>query len=263
MRGIRWVVPGALAVAATVAAVLIASSSSSFTPRASTSSTVRNGAFGAAIDKAVPPELRHLPLTNQYGQRVDLSAWPGKTVLLVPFLSLCSDVCPLTTGNLLQTQRSLAADRASSQVQIVELTVDPQRDTPARLAAYAKLTGASWQLVTESPAVRDALAKFFGFSYERVPQDNPPAIDWWTGKPLTYDVNHSDNYFVVDSQGNERVVQDASPDFHGHLNPKLYRFLTALGHQHLAHAPEPSWTPANVLEALGVVLHRQLAYAPH
>ena len=258
--GAAWVVLGTLAVAAAVAVVLIASSSNSSSPNASTAQA--NGAFGTAIDKPVPAELLHLPLTNQYGQRVDLASWPGKTVLLVPFLSLCSDVCPMTTGNLLQTQQSLDADSASSQVQIVELTVDPQRDTPARLAAYAKLTGARWQLVTEPPAARDALAKFFGFSYETVPQDNPPAVDWWTGKPLTYDVNHSDNYFAIDPQGHERVVQDASPSFHGRLNPKLYKFLSDLGHQHLAHAPEPSWTPQNVLEALGIVLNRHLAYAP-
>jgi protein SCO1/2 len=245
-----------------VVTMLAACSSSSSSPSASTSRFASSGAFGTAIDKPVPARLLHLELTNQHGQKVDLASWPSKTVLLVPFLGLCSDVCPMTTGNLLQAQQSLDANHAGSRVQIVELTVDPERDTPARLAAYAKITGASWQLVTEPPAVRDALARFFGFTYERVPQDNPPAIDWWTGKPLTYDVNHSDDYFVIDPQGNERVVNDASPDFHGHLSPKLYKFLSALGHQHLNHPPEPDWTPTNVLEALGVVLNRHLAYAP-
>jgi protein SCO1 len=257
-----WAALGAVALVAAAVAVLLANSSGSSTPGASTSKVAYSGPLGTAIDKPVPTDLLRLPLTNQDGQTVDLAAWPGKTVLLVPFLSLCSDVCPMTTGNLLQVQRSLGADRASAQVQIVELTVDPQRDTPARLAAYGKLTGASWQLVTEPPAERDALAKFFGFSYEQVPQDNPPAIDWWTGKPLAYDVDHSDNYFVIDPQHNERVVQDASPSFHGHLNPKLYKFLSDLGRQHLAHAPEPSWTPTNVLEALGAVLHRHLPASP-
>jgi len=97
----------------------------------------------------------------------------------------------MTTGNLLQTQQSLAADHASSAVQIVERTVDPGRDNAARLAAYAKLTGATWQLVTEPPAELRRLAKFFGFYYQKVPEGDPDARDWLTGKPLTYDVDHS------------------------------------------------------------------------
>ncbi len=211
------------------------------------------------VDQQVPSSLRRLPLTNQHGQKVDLASWPGKTVVLVPFLTLCSDICPLTTGNLLQVEQSLLRDHAASKVQIVEVSVDPRRDIPARLAAYAKLTGARWQLVTEPPRELAALAKFFGFSYEKVPEDNPPSIDWWTGKPLTYDINHSDNYFVIDPTGAERIVQEAVPDFHGHLNPKLYRFLNAEGHQHLNHpAASPNWTPADLLGALGLLLHQSL-----
>ena len=143
-------------------------------------------------------------------------------------------------------------------MQIVELTVDPRRDIPARLAAYGRLTHASWQLVTESPKELAALSKFFGFTYEKVPEDKPPSIDWWTGKPLTYDINHSDNYFVIDPTGEERVVQDAAPDFHGHLNPRIHHFLSGLGLYHLKRPPQPDWTPKDALEALGLVLNRSL-----
>ncbi len=151
---------------------------------------------------------------------------------------------------------------AASSVQIVELTVDPGRDSPARLAAYAKLTGASWELVTEPPAELRRLAKFFGFYYQKVPEDDPDARDWWTGKPLTYDVDHTDNYFVIDPTGAERVVQDGAPDFHGKLNPTLYNFLDELGRQHLKSPPQPDWTPANVLQALAVSVGRPLPAAP-
>ncbi len=247
-----------VAVAAAVGAgAILAHSAGSTTPSAAPQATA-NGSFGTAIDLRVPNRLRHLSLTNQRGQRVDLASWPTKTVLLVPFLTLCSDICPLTTENLVQVERSLESDHAASRVQIVELTVDPRRDTPARLAAYERLTGASWQLVTESPKDLAALAKFFGFTYEKVPEDKPPSIDWWTGKPLTYDINHSDNYFVIDPAGNERVVQDAAPDFHGHLNPKIHGFLSGLGRYHLEHPPQPDWTPKDALQALGLVLNQNL-----
>jgi protein SCO1 len=179
-------------------------------------------------------------------------------VLLVPFLTLCQDICPLTTGNLLQTEQSLVSDHAASEVQIVELTVDPQRDTPDQLAAYAKLTHSDWQLVTAPPAETARLARFFGFSYQKVPEDNRNARDWWTGKPLTYDVDHSDNYFVIDPAGIERVVQDAAPNFHGQLNPTLYRFLSPLGRQHLKQPPQPDWTPTDALQALAIAVDKPL-----
>jgi protein SCO1/2 len=218
----------------------------------------QTGAIGTPVHHAVPAALRRLPLTNQRGRRVTLASWPGRTVLLVPFLTLCQDVCPLTTGNLVAVQQSLRADHASSNVQIVELSVDPGRDTPARLKAYAKLTGASWQLVTETPAVLHKLAKFFGFYFQKVREDDPDARDWWTGKPLSYDVDHSDNYFVIDPSGVERVIQAAAPDFNGKLNPKLYKFLDALGRHHLRHPPQPDWTPADALGAVAVSVGRAL-----
>jgi cytochrome oxidase Cu insertion factor (SCO1/SenC/PrrC family) len=104
--------------------------------------------IGATSNRHIPAAIRELPLTNQANQPVNLASWPGKTLLLVPFLTLCSDVCPLTTGDLFQAQQFLNHDKNGSKVQIVEFSVDPNRDDPARLAAYAKLTGATWQLVT-------------------------------------------------------------------------------------------------------------------
>ena len=216
------------------------------------------GALGTVVRVRVPLALRRLPLTNQNGQRVTLDSWPRRTVMLVPFLTLCQDICPLTTGNLVAVQQSLRADHAAPNVQIVELTVDPGRDTPARLKAYERLTGSSWQLVTESPVVLHKLAKFFGFYFQKVKEDDPDARDWWTGKPLSYDVDHSDNYFVIDPAGVERVIQAAAPDFHGKLNPRLYKFLDALGRQHLRHPPQPDWTPADALGALAVSVGRPL-----
>jgi protein SCO1 len=252
-----WLIVGAVALlaGAVSAAVILAGSSSSPAPGAAVDSSkiAVSGPYGTAIHARVPENLLRLALTDQFGRKVSLASWPGKTVLLVPFLSLCGDVCPLTTGNLLQIERSLRADHAASQVQIVELSVDPRRDIPARLAAYAKLTHASWELVTARPTELAALAKFFHFTYEKVREDQPPSIDWWTGKPLTYDVQHSDDYFVIDPSGVERVLNNATPDFHGHLNPKLYRFLSAEGRQNLRNPQEPSWTPANVMAALRLV----------
>src|SRR5271157_740547 len=50
---------------------------------------------GATLHGRVPATISQLPLTNQHGQSVSLATWKGKTVVLVPFLTLCSDICPL------------------------------------------------------------------------------------------------------------------------------------------------------------------------
>jgi protein SCO1/2 len=213
---------------------------------------------GTKIAIQVPASLRQLRLTDQYGRHLTLASFSGKTILLVPFLSLCQDVCPLTTGNLLQVHESLRTDGADSNVEIVELSVDPDRDTPQRLLAYQKLTHSAWELVTEPPSELRALAKFFGFSYQKVPEEKPPGIDWLTGEPLTYDVDHSDNYFVIDPNGVERIAQDAAPDFRGILNPKLYSFMNAVGRQHLLHAAQPAWTPADALKAISITTGQKL-----
>lgn len=255
----RWV----RAVGLVALVVLVAGCGGASSSHPSSSPTTSGGTAGpgTTITNPVPASLRQLSLTDQHGRRVTLSSFGGKTVLLVPFLALCQDICPLTTGNLLQVEQSLRADGAASKVEIVELSVDPGRDTPRRLAAYASLTHASWELVTEPASELRLLAKFFGFTYQKVPEEKPAGIDWLTGKPLTYDVDHSDNYFVIDPSGVERVAQDAAPDFHGSLNPKLYKFLSDLGRQHLARPAQPDWTPADALQALAVSVGRPLPLA--
>ena len=252
------------AIAAVALTLLLASCGSTSRSQSSDASAGSSGSAGpgTTITLPVPASLRRLQLVNQFGHRTTLSSYQGRTVLLVPFLSLCQDICPMTTGNLLQVQQSLSADHVASKVQIVELSVDPGRDTPKRLAAYAKLTHASWELVTETPSELRALAKFFGFTYQKVPEDKPASIDWLTGRPLTYDVDHSDNYFVIDPSGVERVAQDAAPDFHGSLNPRLYKFLDQLGRQHLAQPPQPDWTPSDALRALSVSVGHALPASP-
>jgi cytochrome oxidase Cu insertion factor (SCO1/SenC/PrrC family) len=209
----------------------------------------------------VPAQVADLPLVDQRARTVTLASFRGRVVLLVPFLTLCQEVCPMTTGNLLTVQRALRADGAAGKVEIVELSVDPERDSPARLAAYAQLTGASWELVTESPSELAQIARFFGFWYQRVPEGNPPAIDWWTGKPLTYDIDHSDGFVVIDQHGVERFFTAAPPNFHGRLVPRLASFLDAEGRHNLADPPSQGWAPASALQAIGAVLHRALPLA--
>ena len=81
---------------------------------------------------------------------------------MAPFLSLCQDECPLVTGAFIALQRDVRSAGLGNRVVFMEVSVDPGRDTPARLAAYSKEFGADWVLLTGTPADLHALWKFFG-----------------------------------------------------------------------------------------------------
>ena len=140
---------------------------------------------------------------------------------MAPFLTLCQDECPLVTGAFIALQRDVRAAGLGSKVVFMEITVDPGRDTPARLAAYSKEFGADWVLATGTPANLDALWKFLGVSVQIVPEEQPAKIDWYTGTPLTYDVDHTDGYFLIDPAGHERFSDSNPPNLNGHLDKKL------------------------------------------
>ena len=133
---------------------------------------------GLVLDRPTP---QHVPLVDQHGRAVSLAALRGKVVVLAPFLSLCQDECPLITGAFISLQRDLQAAGLAHRVVFVEATVDPGRDSVARLAAYQREFGADWDLWTGTPADVAAFWKPFGVEYQTVPEEQPPKIDWFTG----------------------------------------------------------------------------------
>ena len=199
-----------------------------------------------------------IPLIDPTGHVTDLRAYRGKYVVLAPFLSLCQDECPLVTGAFIALQRDVQAAGLGRQVVFMEITVDPKRDTPARLAAYAARFGADWTLLTGTPAHLDELWKFFGVSVQVVPEAQPAKLDWWTGQPLTYDVNHTDGYILIDRHGRERFVNGTPPDLHGHLDKALTGLLNAGGRQNLYHQTGKSWTLSEALASLEWLVGRSL-----
>ena len=91
--------------------------------------------------------------------------------------------------------RAATADAGlARRVVLAEVSVDPARDDPARLAAFAKLTGTNLELLTGRAAVLAKLWRYFGTWYQKVPEGTPPSTDWETGRPYTYDVDHSDGF---------------------------------------------------------------------
>ena len=76
----------------------------------------------------------------------------GRPVILSFIYTTCTAVCPLVSHTLAQLQGKLGADR--DRVHLVSISIDPEEDTPARLAAYAKVydAGPEWQHYTGTVA---------------------------------------------------------------------------------------------------------------
>jgi cytochrome oxidase Cu insertion factor (SCO1/SenC/PrrC family) len=90
----------------------------------------------------------------------------------------------------MQLEARLRGAGLSGRVAIVEVTVDPWRDSPARVRAFRRLTGARFAMLTDTPAEIRRFWRFFGVYYRRVPQGHPADVDWLTHRAERFDVQH-------------------------------------------------------------------------
>lgn len=249
------VVSAVVVVAAVVASVVVVALSGSGSGVAAPSADI-----GVTLDRPVPAAIAQLPFTDQQGRTVDLARMRGKVVVVAPFMTSCQEECPITTAALSAMQHSLDTDDLAGKAVIVEVTVDPARDTPERMAAYARLTGSSWPLLTASAAQVATFWHHFGIWYQKVPEDSPPGTDWQTGKPYTYDVNHSDGFVLIDQRGHERFVAGGMVNIH-HVPRRIGKLLDDEGQSNLEHPGGGAWTVADGLGAVGWLLGRPVAQA--
>ena len=219
---------------------------------------------GTRIDAAVAPRILDLPFMDQAGASTSLAAYRGKILIVSDMMTLCQETCPVDTATLVQTARSVERAGLGGRVEFVSITVDPQRDTPARLAAYRALFApapADWTVLTGSATAITELWTYFGVYYQQVPEDQPAATDWMTGRPLTYDVDHADLVFFIDPAGHERFAIDGA----GHvepgtvLAPRLDHFLDADGRDNLDHPGPDTWTVEQALQVIGWLAGKRVA----
>jgi protein SCO1/2 len=129
------------------------------------------GGFGAApADRDPAPAFR---LTDQAGRPVALADLAGRVVLLDFVYTSCPGPCPILTGRHADVQRALAPE-LRAKTWFVSITLDPEHDTPERLAAYARARGAdlaNWSFLTGPPAEVDAVLAGYGVGRTRVAGD--------------------------------------------------------------------------------------------
>jgi protein SCO1 len=109
-------------------------------------------AAGTAADPRGPNYFPNVPLVTQDGKAVRFydDLLKGKKVVINVIFTVCTDVCPLETANLVQLTK-LLGDRVGTDVFFYSISIDPLRDTPPVLKAYAEKFGAGgpgWLFLT-------------------------------------------------------------------------------------------------------------------
>lgn len=134
-----------------------------------------------------PRAAPELALPSSAGGTLSLKAYRGKVVLLGFGFTSCPQVCPTTLAMLAQARKRLGAQ--ASQVQVVYVTVDPERDDAARMRAY--LGGFDKDFVggTGSAAQLAAVRKAYGVMAEKKPLGN------------SYSMAHSTSVYLIDRKG--------------------------------------------------------------
>lgn len=137
---------------------------------------------------------RGLPLWDHHEKARNLGDYRGKIVLLFAGFLNCSSYCPLTLAKYRQVMDLLGPD--STFVQVVYVTLDPERDTPDLLKNYLGAFHPSFTGLYTRPDKTRELAKVLGAHYQKVP-----------GSKLgDYTIDHSVETLVFDTQGKPRLM---------------------------------------------------------
>ena len=150
---------------------------------------------------ASPQSLGDLALSDQDGKPFTADAMRGQWWLVFFGFTQCPDVCPTTLATLARTRAALADLPAAQQPRVLLISVDPERDTPERLAAYVHHFDPQFVGVTGSLPAVAATAKRFGVPYAKV------------GLPGGgYTLDHGAGVFVVDPDATIAAYSSAPHD---------------------------------------------------
>jgi protein SCO1/2 len=149
---------------------------------------------------------RGFELADPAGRTRTLADYRGKAVAVFFGYTQCPDVCPTTMATLAEAMKKLGAD--ADRVQVIFVTVDPERDTPQLLATYVPAFDRRFVGLRGDAAATERTAREFKVIYQKVPGTTPGS----------YTMDHSAGVFLFDPQGRLRVFEgnNASPDVFAH-----------------------------------------------
>jgi protein SCO1/2 len=136
---------------------------------------------------------RDFTLTDHSGRVRSLADFRGKVVVMFFGYTRCPDVCPTTLAELKAVREQLGED--GKRVQVLFVTVDPERDTPQLLANYVPAFDPSFIGLYGNSAAIAKVAKDFRVFYQKVPGRTPDS----------YTVDHTAGSYVFDPRGQLRL----------------------------------------------------------
>jgi protein SCO1/2 len=136
---------------------------------------------------------RELALTDHTGKPRTLADFRGKAVAVFFGFTHCPDVCPTTLATMKAVKDQLGAD--GDRLQVLFVTVDPERDTPEFLSRYVTAFDPSFLGLTGTPDAIAQTAKQFKVYYQKVPGKTPD----------TYTIDHTASTYLYDPQGRLRL----------------------------------------------------------
>lgn len=132
-------------------------------------------------------------LADHNGKPRSLADFRGKVVVIFFGYTHCPDVCPTTMSDLAAAMKKLGPD--ADKVQVLFVTVDPERDTADLLSKYVPAFHPSFLGLRGTLEETARTAKDFKILYQKQPGQTPD----------TYTVDHSAGSFVFDRQGRLRL----------------------------------------------------------
>ncbi len=141
-------------------------------------------------------------LQDPDGRRVALADLRGRSVLLYFGYTYCPDVCPITLAKLARLKQDLGDD--ADRVQVLMISVDPERDTPVALADYVSVFDPTFVGVTGAQAEIDQAGEPYGLYYQK--HEGTAA----TG----YLIDHTARVFLIGPDGRALVAypHEVDPD---------------------------------------------------
>jgi protein SCO1/2 len=133
-------------------------------------------------------------LTDHNGRRVASADFQGKVVIVFFGYTQCPDICPTKMVVFQETMRLLGP--AAGRVQVLFVTVDPERDTQVELAAYVPWFDARFLGLSGDPRATRNVAEEFRVIYSKVKD----------GTALGYSMDHGATSYVFDPQGRPRLL---------------------------------------------------------
>jgi len=153
------------------------------------------------VDISTAKCCRDFSLTDHTGKRRSVADFRDKVVVLVFGFTKCPDICPTAMADMAKLVRKLGPQ--GSQVQVLFLTLDPDRDTPEVLAKYLASFDRRFLGLRGTPIEIAQTARDFRVFFKKEPGTAPES----------YVVDHTTGSYVFDRKGKPRLfVSHGKPD---------------------------------------------------